>query len=166
VWVETVVYLLIAFAMIGLVLAFIKPKIEEMRDKAIIEQSLEMMKEIDNSITTIGSSGNRRLLEVGIKKGSLTIDSENDVIIFEIQSSYAYTEPGEPVQVGEIQALTEETGRGNTVTLKRDFSEEYDLTYVNQEVTKSLTKAPNAYRLFITNKGESSNKVLIDFSIE
>ena len=33
VWVETVIYTLIALALIGTVLAFVKPKVEEMQDK-------------------------------------------------------------------------------------------------------------------------------------
>jgi hypothetical protein len=166
VWVETVVYLLIAFIMMGLVLSFIKPKIEEMRDKTIIEQSLGIMKDIDSSITTIGGPGNRRLIEMGVKKGSFIIDSENDEISFEIDSSYAYTEPGAEVQMGNINASTITNGRSNTVTLKRDFSSGYDLTYNNQQMPKTLTKASNPYRLFLTNNGESGNKVIIDFSVE
>jgi len=166
VWVETVVYLLIAFVMIGLVLAFIKPKIEEMRDRTVIEQSLGILKEIDNSITTIGSPGNKRLIEVGVRKGSIIIDSTTETVKFEIDSSYKYTEIGAPVQVGNIQALTTENGKNNKVTLTRDFSEGYDLTYDDQQIVKTLGKAANPYRLFIENKGESSSKLLIDFSAE
>jgi hypothetical protein len=166
VWVETVVYLLIAFAMMGLVLSFVKPKIEEMRDKTIIEQSLGIIKEIDNTIITIGSPGNKRLLEIGIRKGSLIIDCEKDIITFEMDSKYGPSEVGEPVQTGNIVTLTEGTEKAYKVTLKRDFSKDYDFSYGNQEISKSLSKASNPYRLFLTNKGESSNKVLIDFSIE
>ena len=125
VWVETVIYLLIAFVMMGLVLSFIRPKIEELRDKTIIEQSLEIIKEIDNSIVTIGSPGNRRLMEIGIRKGSFTIDSANDTIIFRMDSKYVYTEPGKIVWIGNIQALTEERGSINAVSLERDVSSEF-----------------------------------------
>jgi hypothetical protein len=166
VWVETVVYLLIAFVMMGLVLSFIRPKIEEMRDRTIIEQSLGIMKEIDNSITTIGSPGNRRLIEVGIRKGTLMINASNDIITFEMDSIYEYTENGTSVQVGNIQATTVERGRSNRITLTRDFSDGYDLTYDNQQNDKTLTKASNPYRLFLTNEGELSNKVIINFGIE
>jgi type II secretory pathway pseudopilin PulG len=164
VWVETVIYLLIAFVMMGLVLSFIRPKIEELRDKTILEQSVEVLKEIDNSILTIGSAGNRRLVEVGIRKGSLIIDSENDEIIFEMDSRYVYTEPDKIIQIGNIEALTKANGRSNTVTLKRDFSSEYDLTYNGEQILKTLTKAPNPYKLFFTNNGISANKIAIDFS--
>lgn len=166
VWVETVIYLLIAFVMMGLVLSFIRPKIEELRDKTVLEQSLEILKEIDNSIVTIGSPGNRRLVEVGIRKGSLIIDSATDKIIFEMDSKYVYTEPGKTVQIGNIQALTEEKGSTNLVTLERDFSSEYDITYGGEQTLKTLSKAPNPYRLFFTNNGASGNKIAIDFSTE
>ena len=152
--------------MIGLVLSFIKPKIEELRDKSVIEQSIGILQNIDNSIVTIGSSGNKRLLEIGVKKGSLIIDSENDIVLFEIDSRYVYSEPGKVIQEGNIQEVTEEAGRYNKVTIKRDFSDEYNITYKDGESLKTLNRAPNPYRVFITNKGTLSNKVIINFDIE
>ena len=166
VWVETVIYLLIAFVMMGLVLSFIRPKIEELRDKTIIEQSLEIIKEIDNSIVTIGSPGNRRLMEIGIRKGTFTIDSANDTIIFRMDSKYVYTEPGKIVWIGNIQALTEERGSINAVSLERNFSSEYDITYDGEQFLKTLSKAPNPYRLLFTNNGTSGDKIAIDFSTQ
>src|SRR4030042_4013421 len=93
VWIETVIYTLIAFVMIGLVLSFAKPKIEEMQDKAILQQSTDMMKQIDSTILTIGASGNQRVLEIGIKEGTLKIDCQNDKMIFEMESKSIYSEP-------------------------------------------------------------------------
>jgi type II secretory pathway pseudopilin PulG len=166
VWVETVIYLLIAFVMMGLVLSFIRPKIEELRDKAVVEQSLEILKDIDNLITTIGSSGNTRLLEVGVGKGSFIIDSADDSIIFEMSGRYVYTEPNKTVQIGNINATTVTNGRDSVVTLKRDFSSSYNITYKNEEENKTLSKASTPYKLLFTNKGEdSSNKIIINFDI-
>lgn len=166
VWVETVIYLLIAFVMIGLVLSFIKPKIEEIKDKAIIEQSIQIIQDMDNSILTMGSSGNKRLLEVGIKKGDFIIDSPNDSIIFEIDSSYQYSEPGQIIKTGNINALTEGSGRNSKVTLTRNYTGEYNITYNGEELLKTLPKAPTPYRIFITNKGTTSNEINMDFTIE
>lgn len=170
VWVETVIYLLIAFVMMGLVLSFVKPKIEELRDKSVVEQSVEIIKEIENSMVTIGSPGNKRLIEVGIKKGSLTIDSENDKIFFEMDTNYAYGEVGEEIYIGNIKATTEGEGRTKTVTLERDFSGEgYDITYNQQTSSKVLTKSPNSYKLFMENRGDSPlspGDINIDFDIE
>jgi len=164
VWVETVVYLLIAFVMIGLVLSFIKPKIEELKDKSIVDQSIEILKNIDSSISTMGSEGNKRVLEIGIRKGSLLIDSENDSVIFTMDSTYQAGEPGEIVYVGNIQTLTEVNGRNSKITLKRDFSGEYNITYNGDKTLKTLNQAPTPYKLSITNNGEIGNKINMDFS--
>ncbi|MBU1129195.1 MAG: hypothetical protein KJ949_01025, partial [Nanoarchaeota archaeon] len=95
VWVETMIYTLVAFALIAAVLFFVKPKVEEIRDQALIEQSLEVMKYFDSTILELGQSvsGNKREIEVGIKKGTLLIDGENEKIVFEMKSKYEYSEP-------------------------------------------------------------------------
>ena len=167
VWIETVIYLLIAFVMIGLVLSFARPKIEELRDKAIIEQSLEVMKDIENVFLTIGSPGNKRLIEIGIRKGSLIIDSSTEEIYFEIESNYVYTEPGVEVEVGNIIATTIERGRNNLVTLKRDYSSEYNIRYKNEDEIKTFSKASNPYKVFISNAGEDvTQRTIINFDLE
>jgi uncharacterized membrane-anchored protein YitT (DUF2179 family) len=56
VWIETVIYTLIAFVMIGLVLSYATPKIQELQDQAIIQQSIDMMKQIDSTISTMGAA--------------------------------------------------------------------------------------------------------------
>jgi len=97
VWVETVTYTLIALIMIGLILSFAKPKIEEMRDQLIIEQSIKMVKEIDQTIFEVGDSatGNKRELKVMLKKGLININGENNTITFVMESRSVYSEPGQ-----------------------------------------------------------------------
>ena len=46
IWVETVIYTLIALVMIGTILAFALPKISEIQDKSTIEQSIIVIKDI------------------------------------------------------------------------------------------------------------------------
>ncbi len=168
VWVETVIYLLIAFVMMGLVLSYVKPKIEDMRDQTIIKQSIEIIKEIDNSVTTIGSTGNKRLIEVGVKKGDFIIDSTRDFIIFEVETDYKYSESNEAIYDGNIKITTEGENQYSKVRLERDFSEEYDFIYDGSAVNKTLTKASSAYNLFIENKGVGTQpgKLVIDFSVQ
>ena len=71
VWVETVIYTLIAFTLMGLVLAFVVPKIEETQDRGIIEQSIQVLQDIDSLIRNLGGPGNQRTPEIGISKGTL-----------------------------------------------------------------------------------------------
>ena len=162
IWIETVLYTLIAFVMIGLVLAYAKPKIEEFQDKAIIEQSISLIKGIDSTILTIGASGNQRLVEIGIKKGELTIDGANDKIIFEMESRQTYSEPGVNISDGNLIIHTEKSGRYNLVTLTRDYKEQYDIKYEEKDESKTITKTSTSYQLLIVNQGGSPTQINLE----
>jgi hypothetical protein len=163
IWVETVIYTLIAFAMIGLVLVFVKPKIEEIRDKAVIEQSIDVLKEIDSIISTIGDPGNQREVRLGINKGVLNIDSTNNIIFFEIESKSLYSQLGEELKDGDVIVLTEKKAEFNLVTLTSDYNATHDLTYDGTEELKSLSKAPTPYKLLLLSAGKDNlNRTTID----
>lgn len=166
VWVETVIYTLIAFVMIGLVLSYAKPKIEEFQDRAILQQSTNMIKQIDSTILIMGASGNQRILEIGIKKGLLKIDGANDKIIFEMESKNVYSEPGKEINDGNIVVLTEKKSRYNLVTLTRDYSKDYNLKFNGKDELKILSKSSNPYNLFILNEGKDLNsKIIMNMSL-
>ena len=166
IWIETVIYTLIAFVMIGLVLTFARPKIEELKDKSLIDQSIIMLKEIESTILNIGSPGNRRILELGIKKGELAIDGANDTIIFEMESKHTYSEPGKKVNNGNLIISTEKKGNINIVKITRDYNSSYNIQYNGLDELKILTKSSVPYRLFLTNEGkDSNNKIIINVSI-
>lgn len=151
IWIETVIYTSIAFVMIALVLAYAKPKVEEIQDRAIIEQSIKILEEIDKVISDVGAvSGNKRLMEINIKKGSLKIDGVNDKIIFELEGRCEYSEPEKDISVGDIIIRTEEKGELNVVTLTKDYSG-YDILYQGGNNEKSITKSPTPYKLLISN---------------
>src|SRR3989344_7156781 len=84
IWVETVVYTLIFIVLIGMVLAFVTPAIQEQKDKATIENSINAMLELDAGISEIKrvGPGNVRENIFLIKKGELRIEGENNKIIF------------------------------------------------------------------------------------
>lgn len=166
VWIETVIYMLIAFVMIGMVLAFIQPKIEEIKDKSILEQSVEILGNIDDTITTIGSPGNTRIVEIGLKKGELEINSTNNLLIFKMDSMHVYTEPGEKVQIGTIVAETIPKTRDNFVKLTGNYTDSYNFTYGSNLETKTLTKAAIPHKLVITNVGyDSQGRTIINFEL-
>lgn len=166
IWVETVIYILIAFVMIGLVLSFVRPKVEELRDKAVIEQSIEIMNKLDEVFAEITIPGNKRVIEIGVKKGQMNFNSENDTISFEIESKFIYSEPGEIVYVGDLDVMTIEKGKYNFVTLKRNYSSQYNMTYQNLEISKTLTKASVPYNLVITNEGkDDSDKTIVNLDV-
>ena len=161
VWVETVIYTLIALTIIGLFLAFAKPKIEEIQDRSTIDQSVNMMEDINNIIISMvqGGAGNKRVVDIGINKGELKIDSVNDMLIFNIDSRHTFTEPGldgqpgEFIDLGSVIASTQKMGRLNKVTLISNYSNVYNITYQLKEEEKILGKASVVHRLSISNEG-------------
>ena len=162
---ETVTYTLVAFVLIGLILAFVEPKIQELQDKALIEQSMNVLKQIDSVIKDVDTSGvgNKRMIEVSVKKGEIIIDSENDTISFVFEGKYMYSEPGQKMEDGLFEVLTTNKGSDYEVRMELNYSN-FDLTYLGEEKTKVLQNSPSAYELFISNKG-GENKV-IDFSLK
>lgn len=157
VWVETVIYTLIAFSLIAAVLAFVKPKIDELQDKAVIEQSISLMKEIDSTVREIiqGGAGNKRILEISIREGELKIDGMNDEIVFEMESDYLYSEPGEEITEGNLLIKTEEKGARNIIIINRSYvQDDFNITYNLKDQLRTLTKASTSYTIYVTNKGK------------
>jgi hypothetical protein len=167
VWVETVIYTLIALTIIGLFLSFAKPKIEEIQDKAIVEQSAEMLESMNSIILDITQSGpgNQRSIEIGIKKGAINISSLNNQIIFDVEGRYAYTEPGNYVNVGKLIAYTEKKGSLYRVRLISNYAGVYNITYNGGKEERIIPKSPVPYRILVSNKGASGSLTQIDFSI-
>ena len=158
VWVETVIYTLIAFSLIAAVLVVVRPKIEEAQDKALVEQSINLMKTFDSRIKDAiqGGSGNKRILEISIKEGTLEINGINDEIIFEMESDYIYSEIGKTIPEGNLLITTQELGTINLITINRSYEENVNITFNNQEELKTLTKASTSYLVSVTNLGQDS----------
>ena len=157
VWVETVIYTLIALIMIGTVISVVKPKIEAGRDQAIIEQSLGLMKTLDSIFIDIKQApGNQRIIELGVKKGNLIIDSKGDKIVFQIDSSYQYSEPGQDIEDGAsgITVHTEKFGKIYNVTLTKDYSSIFNITYMGEDRLKTLSASATSYKATILNRGQ------------
>ncbi|MBU2562119.1 MAG: hypothetical protein KKF68_00460 [Nanoarchaeota archaeon] len=168
VWVETVIYTLIGFMIIGAVLSVAKPKIEEIRDKTVIEQSRGILEDINMILISIvqGGAGNKRVIELGVRKGSLEIDGVSDKLIFEIDNSrYTYSQPGENITSGSVIINTEKIGEYNVITLTSNYGGKYNITYNGKDELKTLSKASTPYKIFISNKGKINNKTNIDIVI-
>lgn len=167
IWIETMIYTLIALVMIGAVLNWGRPKIEELQDKSIIEQTINVFGDIDSQVLSVvqGGAGNKRTMEVGLKKGSININGEADTISFEIETRYTYSEPGQDIQIGDVTAHTKKNGEMNDVSLMLNYSGVYDLTFSNEDKLKIITKSSTPYKLIISNTGDSEGKPGIDMNL-
>ena len=64
VWIETVLYTLIGLALIGIVLTFVMPRINEAKDKIVVEQTIASLNAFDEKIQmTLQAPGSRRRVE-------------------------------------------------------------------------------------------------------
>jgi len=165
VWIETVTYTLIAFVLIGLILAFVKPKIDELQDKALIDQSINVLKQIDFVINEVYNEGvgNKRAVEIIIREGSFTFNSTNNSISFFFEGKYMYSEPGIGYKEGSFDVLTTKVGSTYKVLVKKEYPN-FNFTYFDKENSKTLSKSTTAYEIFVSNKGGSSQ--IMDFSIK
>ena len=165
IWVETVIYTLIGLTLLGLILAFAKPQIDEMRDRAIVEQGIEMLNNVDQVIDNIKLiPGNSRLVEIKIQKGEIKIDCEKDSIEYSIdKSKYKYSELNEEINVSRIKVLTVENGKMYDISLKLDYLGSLDITCAGQNTLKILQPASQPHIISIANKGLIDNIPNIDF---
>ncbi len=150
VWVEAMTYTLIALAVIGAILAFVQPKVKEMQDKATIENSINLMEQINSVIKNLGQNvpGNKRELEIKIEKGNLRIDGVKNEITFDMPSRYKYSELGQNYKYGDLLILTQKENEGYNFSISLNYSQ-YNLTYKGKDIDQELTAASNPYNLFI-----------------
>ncbi len=76
VWIETVVYTLIFLALMATILIVAKPKIEQIKERTIIEQTISFLNVLDSSILDARSkaAGTQIPVDFLIKRGKLIID--------------------------------------------------------------------------------------------
>jgi len=168
IWIETVIYTLIALIMIGAVLTFARPKIQEIQDKIVIDQSFESLEEIDSQIMSAinGGIGNKRIISVEIKKGELKIDDQepNQILFILKDSRSIYSEPTtDPEKFlkigGKIEVQTQKTGKTAVVVLRLKYDPgDVDIIY-SSEYGNILGKSPSPYKFTITNLGLNDIKI-------
>ena len=167
IWIETVIYTLIGLALIGLVLAIVTPQINEFRDRAVIEQTINSLNVFDSKINEVlAAPGNKRKIDFNMRRGVLYFDTTLDQILYVIEDSRVlYSEPGVPVPIGRINVTTTEGQKRHTVSLLLTYN--HNLTFDGsdlEEVVKfSGTRVP--YEFTVENKGFDSPGVInIDIS--
>lgn len=153
VWIETVVYTLIGLVIIGIVISIATPKIKQMTDRAVVEQTITALNELNSKVyVTQTAEGNSRELFFKIKKGKLVIDSAQNKIYYLLEeTNLMYSQPGAEIRQGDIKILTEEKNKKYSIRLGLDYN--LDITFGEKNENKVLSQAPTAYHLLITNEG-------------
>lgn len=169
IWVETVIYTLVAITLISLVLAFALPAINERRDQNIVESSIVLMNDLSNRIdaVTFDGAGNQRVTQLNIKRGKLVVQPEDNILFFEIEDSkYAASEYEYPLFVRvsgtSLELRTENLGDTYRITIRRILPENVNLTYNGKDQPWEFSHAPTPYAVGIKNNGRVDGKWNID----
>ncbi|MBT7706509.1 hypothetical protein HN747_03600 [archaeon] len=153
IWVETVTYTLIGLTIIGLLIAGIRPQIEKAQDKNLIKQIKESLEEINQKINEIRViPGNQRKIILHIDKGAVTIDAENDLIVWRMMSSYEYSEPDLTITEGNLNITTVD---GNPWEIVFELPFTSNITYDGLEISRELRETSTSYDLIIKNEGQN-----------
>ncbi len=165
VWVETVIYTLIGLSVIGILLGFAVPKINEAKDKAVIEQSISVLEGVDGKIYEVqGTKWNKRVVDLRISRGKLVIDGTNDDIYWIMDSKNRFSEPGTEIPFGKtIKVLTEEKGDAWSVRLKIHY--EINLTVNGVDSSIEIISAETPYSLNMENTGNVNGITVVDMSV-
>lgn len=163
VWVETVIYTLIGLAVIGMLLLASKPKIEEMKDKLVIEQTIKSISTISDKIYEVQMApGNRRVIDLKISKGKFYINSTANEIGWRIESNYKYSQLDSVVDLGNMKVLTTE---GAPYLVKISSAYTINLTLGGKEIFDEVEASPAPYKMTIESRGIASGQNLINVDI-
>ncbi len=156
IWVETVVYTLIGLSIIAVILALLTPKIQETKDKALIDQSISILDSLSRTVDDIKfSPGNSWPLQVKFDKGKFFIDGTTDEIYFLFDDSkIKYSEEGQEISRGKIKIKTTTLNRNTAVKLSLNYSKILNITYKGKDESHSFSSASLPYDLFIENVGK------------
>ena len=154
IWIETVIYTLIGLALIGIVLAVTMPKINEFKDRATIEQTIDALNTFNSRVHEVLSApGNVRKIELKMKRGNFYVKGLSDEIVYELEEvGEKYSEPDVSISSGNVNILTETFGSDYKVTLSLNYSI-YNITYQGLDEDEKFSGVSLPYEFIIENKG-------------
>ena len=170
VWVSTVLYTLIGLAIIGSLIAVLQPKISELKDKLVAEQTVQSLNVLDDTMLRAREATGTRLNYIlRLDKGNFIIDGVNESIYWQSDSKYQYSEENKPINLtaGRMQVLTVKSGGLWNINFMIDYrGYGLNITVNGKDDIKPLTPSSMPYSIWITNKGIQNKTQQIDFSVD
>lgn len=162
IWIETVIYTLIGLVILGILLSIVTPKINQIRDKTILTQTIDSLNVLNEEISeTLIAPGNKREVLLSVSKGEYVIDAKNETIYYLLKdSTYMFSQLDQVTASGNILVLTKKGKKNYDVYLTLNYSS-YNITYEGKDIIREFTQAPVPYRLLIENKEGTDKKINI-----
>ncbi len=157
IWVETVIYTLIGLTIIAVILAVATPAIERYKDELVLEQTVSLLNDMDNTITNVKDAGpgNRRIIpELMIKKGKIEISGETNEINYMLEKTRVeYGEPDKTIVQGNMNITTTKISDDYYSIEIEIVYNNLNITYRGEDTNKTFTEASVPYKIGIQNQG-------------
>jgi len=161
VWISVVLYTAIMLAIISTILIAVNPKIEEYRDRIVINGMIQVLNTLDSTIQEVNDViGNKRSFDIKISKGQLLILPEDDIIIYSINTNFEFSQPDQIINIDKVNLRTKKEMGKVMVELWLNYSD----TTVNITTSQdeegnilTITPAPKPYKIWIENLGPPSS---------
>lgn len=157
---ETLLYTVVGLAIIGVVLSFAIPKLEQNKEKALIAAQISTLKGLDATILDVANNpvGSAKSYELSLERGTLVIDGVNNIITATLETSVRYSEPGVAVYDGRVSVLTTQTGKKSYRVVMSVPYRALGVDLMANRADKSLefTQAPTPYVLRIDREQSAS----------
>ena len=155
IWIETVIYTLIGLSLIALVLAIVTPKVNEFRDRTVVEQTIDSLNIFDSKINEVLSApGNKRNIEFSMKEGDLYFNTVDDTISYTFENSRSlFSEPGVTITIGRINVTTTKKTKNYDVSLLLAYSHNITFNGEDNVDTIKFSAASVPYIFSVENKG-------------
>lgn len=163
IWIETVIYTLIGLALIALVLSYMMPKINDLQDSSLVEQSISAMNTFNDKIVEVKNSpGSRKVISFNLKKGELFFDlANNEISLLLTDLSSPYSEVGSEIEVGKAKVKTIKNQKNYDVSILLNYPG-INLTFAGSDNSRKISNAEIAYKFAITNEGIFNKKYNVD----
>ena len=172
VWMETLLYTVVSIAILGVVLSFALPKLEQNKERALIAMHISTLKTLDALVLNLANApaGNSRAYSLQLERGTFVIDGTANKLLFTIpEVGVKYSEVGVTIHDGSVSVLTSAAGKKKyTITLSTSYdSLGLDLVADQKDSALEFTQAPTPYTLQITREqrlrlDETSGKNVIE----
>ena len=148
IWIETAIYTLIGLTITAILLSIAMPQIEKAKDKGIIRQTINALETLNSKLSEVEQSpGNIRIIEFGISKGKLEIDSKADSVKYFLEDTkLELSEVNTTIREGDIFIKTGKYGSYFSVSLTLNYTN-LNITYDEREELKVFQTSTQPYKI-------------------
>ena len=159
VWVSAILYTALGVVLLTIVLAAGLPAIQKMKDSYTSKQTKELMLVLDKNIKTVyhEGPGSQRVVTIDIGRGDFVIDQFGETINFNFESSALISEIDLPVEEGDLQILSKNSGvkgKYNVELMLNYTGSGLELNYTGSQMISGKTS------LLIHNMGGTASNLL------